>query len=163
MRRVAAVLLGLMIFWLPVVQAEIKIYHDKFTNGKEFVSQYKESKYHDAIQFNKLIDGLDIKYYFDFFNKVYDRQKGYSKVAVEIKIDDNPVQYLDVKNIKMEDYDNEFFVECTTVELPDEMIQQMLSAKRVAIKVYKENQAPGIIILPDDVLAEWKEVINTTK
>lgn len=48
-------------------------------------------------------------------------------------------------------------------QLPEEAIEPLKSAEKVALRYHRENGYRDVVELPDDVLAEWKEVINTTE
>lgn len=48
-------------------------------------------------------------------------------------------------------------------DVPKNLVDEIYSANRIALKFTLNDGRQFVYILPDKVLAEWKEVINTTE
>lgn len=89
------------------------------------------------------------------FLKKYDFSKDYA----ELKIDGNIYK---VYVIKTEDYkhsNNGLYSISLTVEIPNEIIDDLLASNKVSLRFHRENGWEDIVDLPDKVLNEWKQVI----
>lgn len=141
--------------------AEIRKYDDNFTNGKEILSAYQEKSFGESIYFNKIMTDKKYTYSIICYNGVHDPRNSYSKTSMEIKIDENPIEYLEIKDTNVEHYQKIIMMSCTTKEINGNVIDQISSAKRIAVKVYKQNNSPKVYILPESIINEWKQIINT--
>lgn len=48
-------------------------------------------------------------------------------------------------------------------QIPKEVIEKLQTANRVALRFTQNSGSTFVYVLPDEVLAEWKQVINTTE
>lgn len=162
MRRIAFFLLLIMIMGMAVASSEIRHGIDNFTGGKRYTSgNYLANQ--EWIGLRKLIDG-NIVTYEALFSEEELKNTKFSSNSGEIKIDDNPVDMVVIKDISSNPTINNgiSFIRLTAL-ITVEQVERIKNANRVALKFYKVNGNPAVIVLPDTVLAEWKEVIATEK
>lgn len=159
-----ALILALMILGTMAVSAKIGHGTDDFDGSKWTTSGTSLDSGGKWIGFQRKTNDIEKEYYISFSLKTFNYIK-FSKDAAEIKIDNLPVQKLMVKDASSMPSPLEAkmsFIDVRVV-VPIELVQQIGSAQRIAIRIFKENSVPEVYVLPDAVLAEWKQVIATEK
>lgn len=169
MKKISIITFFLFICGIATVFAEIKEIPDKFTNGIIIRSSYTPVKEHFKIVYlSKIIDQKTITYEMLFSTETL-KEFILDKSTIEIKIDTNPVYNIPVKdlsNIYLNKGDPtiaQFYTSTVTAAIPDNIIFEIKSAKRVALRFHEMAGGSAIYILPDKVLTEWQQVINTEK
>lgn len=161
MKRILILCMVFVFALSGLASAEIESGLDKFTNNKEYFTIY-EAGYKESVGFTKIIDTTPLCK-ITFSKNVPDENRYTGKYA-EIKIDNGLVENLEiVENTSMKTgiyKSSGDFIWCKAL-VPQDTVNRLLNAKRVALKVYLEKSPADIYVLPDSVLAEWKEVIAT--
>lgn len=158
-------LLSIMFLFLcgSIADAEIIKGKDDFTGGKTCYSTYKFSS-DESICFTKIYDKNLENYELEFWKKSL-LGENYARIPIEIKVDDNPIQKIEVKEINSLPTDpfsrTAPVVISNKADISQSIIGDIKDSRRVALKAYKDKYSPVIVVLPDTVLAEWKEVIET--
>ncbi len=105
----------------------------------------------------------DINKYSIIVDKTLDDRKiiesnNYADDYAEIKIDD------DIYKMKiLSAYVSKYSILYSEAELTDELVNKINIAKKVTIRFHKKDSTNDTLNLPDTVLNEWKQVINTKK
>lgn len=149
---------------ISVCSAEIAKGIDQFTGGAKFISGTKGED--DAtlgnILFKKIVTGTTEEYFIEADNEAY-KERILADKSIEIKIDDNPICLLGNSNYKTYSPINWKMLAVLTVNVPDNIIIKLRDANRVALRFTRNNGSQFVYVLPDNVLAEWKQVIATEK
>lgn len=164
MKRIIFTVISILLLG-NIACAEISQGTDSFTGGKTYTSGYHFAK-DESAYFGKILDSNSPIYKVSFWAKAMLGER-YSKTPLEIKIDDMPIQTIEIKELPSIPTDpfnkNAPVLIRVEASVPSNIVDQIKIAKRVALKVYKDKFSPIIIILPENVLVEWKQVINTEK
>ncbi|EGO65615.1 hypothetical protein [Acetonema longum] len=165
MKRTVLVFVLIMLVGVTSTHAKFIPGTDQFTGGKTYSSTYNPGDYEPSVSFTKIISGNIVSYEIRFFNRAVSGEK-FTKDPIEIKIDDYPVQTIPITEassmpIDLEDKDITW--NRSKAPTPQNIIDQIKVAKRVALKVYTDKYAPAVIVLSDEALAEWKQVISMEK
>lgn len=110
------------------------------------------------IKVNKKLEGVHFE--IDIATDVL-KKYDFSKDFAEIKINNIIYEMRVLKNQYYKDTDYGLYPISSNVQIPEEAIKPLKSAEKVALRFHRENGHQDVVELPDDVLAEWKEVINT--
>lgn len=86
----------------------------------------------------------------------------YSKKDVQIKID-NDIFNLKVAEITFNNYGYSRKSISSKVEVSHEVAGKLLTSQKVAMRIYFENGKMHTFDIPENVLAEWKQVIAMEK
>lgn len=124
-----------------------------------------QQKIDNITQFNftKTIEKSRNIYYQIYASSHLMKKNAFAKDFAEIKIDGN-IYKIDV--VRIEDYkdtDHGLYAISSTTQLSDEAVEALKSAQKVFLRYHRENGYQDIVEVPDSVLAEWKQVINTEK
>ncbi|SDN23116.1 hypothetical protein SAMN04488502_11525 [Dendrosporobacter quercicolus] len=151
-----------MLLGISIVYAEIREGRDQFTDGKWRTSgNFLDNQ--QWIGLRKISDGEVTKYEILFSEKELKYVK-FSEKSGEIKIDDKPVSQLQVGAVSSRPALSSGLSHLSlTITVSSEQIKSIETAQRVALKFRKTDGTSTVLVLPDAVLAEWKEVINTEK
>lgn len=163
MKRIAIIVILIMLSGISVVSAKIGRGTDSF-DGSVSIASSNSTEVDGWLSFRKKTSNTNTEYFISSSLKTLSYIK-FSKEDTEIKINDQPVQKLTVKEVSSmpSPLDSPMSFIDVTVLVPNELAQQIASAQRIAIRIHKENSAPYVYVLPDSVLAEWQEVINAEK
>jgi uncharacterized protein YeeX (DUF496 family) len=159
LKKVALILLLAMLLGIGVASAKILTNQDKFTGGTRYTSYNDNLKGVSSIGLHKIIDNQNVNYELNVSAYALPKEN-FSKEYAEIKVGQNLAIKAEVKAVRLLPTLNYM---STDIKISDEAIQQILESERVALKLYVENGTPIVFVLPDNVLAEWKEVIATEK
>lgn len=163
MKRVAFFLALIMVLGIAVVNAEIRQLKDDFSGSTKIVSYTALERPVDSLSLIK-ITGTNPKY--SVFAKLKS-SKEFSLVKTfwDLKIDDKVPVQLDVRvgGVMVASDNRYMIVSSATVDISDSLINDIKNAERVALRFQTEGGYTPVYVLPDAVLAEWKEVINTEK
>jgi len=168
MRKTAFLVFAFFVFSMTTAFAEIKKFPDKFTNGVIVRSEYLADKDIKVIDFFKYIDqnSADYKVY---FSKESLKDYAFEKSIVEIKVDNNQVHKINVSEItnipssKSFPGIAEFVYTSINAIVPNDVIGEIKTAKRVAFCLHFTNGITTVFVVPDPLLTEWQQVINTEK
>lgn len=164
MKKITLVLALIMLLGMSVTSAEIGRGTDDFDGSQWVTSGTVLNSNGEWIGFQRKTIGAEKEYYISLASKAFSYIK-FAKEDAEIKIDDHPVGKMKIKEVSSmpAPLDSKMsYIDVKSV-VPMEIVQQIKTAKRVAVKFYRENSVPEVYVLPDAVLAEWKEVINMEK
>ncbi len=152
-----------MLWGVTVVDAKIGRGIDDF-DGSVSIASSNSIEADSWLSFRKKISDTSIEYFITSSSKTL-RYINFSKEDAEIKINDLSIQRIPVKEVSSipSPMNSQMSFINVTISVPAELVQQMASAQRLAVRIYKENSPPYVYVLPDPVLAEWQQVINTEK
>lgn len=163
MKRIIIALMLIVLFGMTVASAEITRGKDTFT-GAIIINSGVHEKTSElkALYFRKIPQLKNVDYQIEAV-RINFKEFIFSDTFMEIKIDDSPIQELPVKEAKKMSLVRESDIYSSiTILLPDDIIPQINTAKRIALK-FQTAAGPYVYVLPDSVLAEWKQVIATEK
>lgn len=162
MKRVLFLWMGCMLLVSTVASAEVKKGKDSFTNGINVGSYIQPENFFDTMFFIKTISDGTISYEFSI-SRIRGKNNILGDAPIQMKIDHYPVYELKHYRYKVTGPDS-YGVEYNSdikVKFPSELANQIKEAKRVAIQYEDVLGMEWPYVIPDDVLAEWKEVIAT--
>lgn len=163
MKKIILVLVSIMLLGIGQVSAEITRGEDKFTGGATINSVTNTSNPSDLdeLVFRKFAN-TDPKEYEIWANRVTSKSFLFSNTTIEIKIDNHPTEEIAIKKNGLITLADGQLYSHITAPLTSGIIEKIKMAKRIALK-FPTASSSFIYILPDAVLAEWKEVIATEK
>lgn len=162
MRKIIILTLCYIFFCIGICNANVTIKNnDEFTGGTVITSKiftdYNMSRYLDCIVFTKTATSNIARY---TLQTDATTSLGSPK-DIEINVDGDylfePI-HTDIKS-SLIDYRIRFVI---NYDISDDMVEKIRNANRIALKC-KIGDFTKIYILPDEVLTEWKQVINTEK
>jgi len=164
MRKIAVLALIILAFGMATAFAEVKTFPDNFTNGLIVRSECLNDKEFKVIHFFKYIDQPSVKYSI-YFSKETMQEFAFEGSFVEIKVDNNPVQKINVEEVVNFPIPRRpsFVTSFTRTTIPNDVITEIKTAKRVALRFHFMNGITSDFILPDSLLSEWQQAINTEK
>lgn len=156
MKRIILICIAVVMMGMNIVCANIGTQTDKFTSNLQHYSYYPGEVSDPGVLFSKFIS--DVPIYTISFNKAFKNKEEYGNI-VEIIVDKNIVEFsfIDKSSIDERKFYNHYSLD-GSIKLSESFVKQMVNAERVAFKVYYENSPADIIVVPKEVLAEWKEV-----
>ncbi|WP_312337241.1 hypothetical protein [Anaerospora hongkongensis] len=163
MRKIALILSLMMLLGITVASAEITRGEDTFTGAVTINSgvHEKESEL-KSLYFRKIPQSKNVDYEIEA-TRINFKEFIFKDTFMEIKVDDGLVQQFPVKEAKNMSLVRESDIYSSiTVLLPNDMIPQINTAKRIALR-FQTVAGPYVYVLPASVLAEWKQVIATEK
>ncbi len=164
MKKVVGLLIMLCCLCLSQVSyAEFDKRVDSFDETIRFYSVNQDVSDFVQLNFYKSFSKDKNEYYRIYAATHFLKKYDFSKDYAELKIDGN-IYKVDV--IKTEDYkysNNGLYSISLTVEIPNEIIDDLLASNKVSLRFHRENGWEDIVDLPDEVLAEWKQVIEMEK
>jgi len=104
----------------------------------------------------------EIKYNILLSSDASDKYDMYSKKDAEIKTDAE-ISEAKVINTKIKRFTYSADLISSEVELTPALVEKIKDANKISMRFYKENGMANTINLSDNVLAEWKQVINMEK
>ena len=148
---------------VSIVNADIRKKIDSFDETR--IIRSVNQKIGDLAQFNftKNIGEKNSINYLLYASSHLMKNNAYTKDFVEIKIDGEIYKINVTKNIDYKDTDHGLYAISTTAQFTDESIKALKTASKVTLRFHRENGFTDVVQLPDNVLAEWKEVISTEK
>jgi hypothetical protein len=160
LRKIALILSLIMVWGMAVASAAITRGQDDFSGGATINSgtnglDHSELK---SLYFRKIIDITPIEYEIQA-TKIASKSFAFLNSFIEMKTDDNPVRKIVVKEssfMPLAKYSD------IIVSVPNDIVQEIKSAKRIALR-FQTAAGSYVFVLPDTVLAEWQQVINTEK
>lgn len=154
-------IIALFLSFNTVSYAQIVKYFDSFDDSVKLYS-YNEMGI-SGTQFNKLFyKNGEVVYSLLLSSDTNNKEDMYSKKDGSIKIDDN-IFKVSVTNVYYHKFDyakDLVELECT---ISTDLIDRIKVAKTASLRFYRENGSTNTIKLPDEVLAEWKQVIDMEK
>ena len=156
-------ILALIMLLTPVASAEVARGIDSFTGGTRVGSYSNVKDAVDSISLVKIISPGLVEYEISA-GKRSTKEFLLSKTFIDIKIDNYTSHSIEIKKVELIPTDSPF-VHSSYVDAPisNEIVDEIKTAKRVALRFQTANGHSLVLVLPDTVLAEWKEVINTEK
>lgn len=148
---------------MSVVNAEIRRGEDTFTGTKRINSVVSGNPTElQSLIFAKIPQSKNIDYEITAVRTTF-KDFIFTDTFMEIKIDDNPILQLPVKEAKKMSLVKESDIfSNVVVSVPNDVVEKIKDAKRVACR-FQIASGSYVYVLPDAVLAEWKQVINTEK
>jgi hypothetical protein len=144
--------------------AEIRHGRDEFTNGTVIGSYINVADVIDSIFLVKTVTSNSSEYEIGAKSKTL-KDFAFAKTFIEVKIDENPTHKIEVKGVSSTRVPSSMVTYWFTVVAPanNQIISEIKLAKRVALRFQRVDNYSPIYVLPDAVLAEWKEVIAAEK
>lgn len=163
MRKIALILSFMMLLGITLASAEITRGEDTFTGGKTINSGTSADPSElKSLYFSKTVQVNAVEYEIQA-TRVTFKSFIFSSTFIELKIDENPVHKMVVKETSMMPLVNKNDIYSSiTVPVQNDIVQEIKDAKRIALR-FQTVAGPYVYVLPDSVLAEWKEVIDTEK
>lgn len=164
MKKIALILVLVMLLGMATASAEITRGIDDFTGGNRINSSTVTANPSQLKQLvlRKLVAGKN-SYYEIWGERLTTKNFLFKDTFFEIKIDSSPVINIDVKEASSMTYmDGPNMFSWVTVPISPDIIEQIKGATRVALR-FQINAGDFVYVLPDAVLAEWKQVIATEK
>ncbi|WP_434132767.1 hypothetical protein KIAC18_000298 [Sporomusa sphaeroides] len=164
MKRIALILVLIMVLGMAVASAEITQGKDKFTGGNKINSVTETSNPSELKQLvlRKIITGNSPSY--ELWGERFTTKNFlFKKTFLEMKIDDTPIISINVKETSAMTYmDGPNMFSWVTVPISSDIVEQIKIANRIALR-FQTASGSYVYVLPDAVLAEWKEVIAAEK
>lgn len=162
MKRVLLLCLACMMLVSAVASAEVKKDKDSFTGGINAGSYTNLQPFFNTMYFRKTMSDGYVTYEFSI-SRIGGKNSILGDAPIEIKIDQYPVYEL--RDIRYRSSGPDSYgvkhSSSISVKIPADLADKIREAKRVAFQYEEVNGMRWPYVLPDDVLAEWKEVINT--
>lgn len=157
MRKIISLLIFTFFVGISLsADAYISERRDDFDDSKH-VESYNDVNYLDGIGLKKIITrNKDTQYVISLSSDVKNKEQRYSKKSVKLKMDDD---IFEVKVLSSFQYSEN--ISTCEVEMPVDLVPKLIAAQKVSMRFYRENGLVNTINIPDNVLAEWKEVIAT--
>jgi hypothetical protein len=152
-----------MLLGIGQASAEITRGEDTFTGGATINSVISTPNPADldGLVFRKFAN-TDPKEYELWANRITSKSFLFSNTAIEIKIDSYPTEEIAIKKNGLITLADGRQYSHITAPLTSGDIEKIKMAKRIALK-FPTAVGSYVYILPDAVLAEWKEVIAAEK
>ena len=163
LKKVALVLCFIMLLGIGVASAKITRGADAFS-GAVIINSGVHGKASEleSLYFRKIPQSSSVDYQIHA-TRITFKDFIFANTFLEIKIDDNNAQQLPIKEAKnMSLVSERDIYSSITIVVPNDMISQINNAKRIALR-FQTVSGSYVYILPDNVLAEWKEVIGMEK
>jgi len=164
LKKVVLILSLVMLMGMGVANAEITRGQDSFSGGVTInsVTNTSDPTELDQLVFRKCVNTSPSEYEL-WANRITSKEFLFTNTFIELRIDNNSTRKITItKNGIISLADGYKKYSHITVPLSIEFIEQIKSAQRVALR-FQTMTGSYVYILPDPVLAEWKEVINTEK
>ncbi len=157
-------LLCFMVFSVGVCSAEIFQRQDEFTGGNTIRSNYdiKLEEQLEWLSFYKNITKKTIRYGINADLMSFSRNFGLSDKVIRFNIDGDYTYDLLVLNWQEMKISADYLY-MLNYSVPLEAVDKLKNANRVALRFTRNNGFQFVYVLPDEVLAEWKQVIATEK
>lgn len=163
MKQIVLIFSLVMLLGIGPISAEILSGTDDFSQERWYKSSNFIQSDKEWVGLYKVFESNAVRYGILYSEEAM-KQIKFSQKQADFKIDESIIKQVDVTKVS-------FTPTLTTginriginVIAPLDLIEQIKTAKNVSMRFYKENGAPVVLILPEPVLAEWKEVIATEK
>lgn len=162
MKRVLLLFMVCMVFVSAVASAEVAKGKDSFTGGFNVSSHVAAEPFLKVLHLVKNVSDGGITYKLSLAC-IGSKENVLGDEPVEMKVDGQPVYELKEYRYKLSGPDSYgvLYNSVIDIKMPPELIGYIKETKRVAIRFRDARGISYPYVLPDDVLAEWKEVINT--
>lgn len=162
MKRVLVLCMACMVLVSAVASAEVKKGKDSFTGGFNVSSHVAAEPFLKVVHLVKNVSDGGIMYKLTL-SCIGSNKNVLGDEPIEMKVDGQPVHELKDYRYKLSAANSYGVLYNSVIEikLPLDLIDQIKETKRVAIRFRDARGISYPYVLPDDVLAEWKEVINT--
>lgn len=162
MKRIFVLCIALVIVMSAVASAEVKKGIDSFT-GESYVSSWQEPHpFFKTINFSKNMFSETTTYTLSA-SYMGSKDSVFGDAPFEIKIDEYPICKLTDYRYKLtgpDSYGVKYY-SVINIIFPDDLALKIKDAKKIAIRYEDARGIKYPYTLPDYVLSEWKEVINT--
>ena len=168
MKKIALVLTLAMLLGMAVANAEITRGKDGFTEYITIASDsYNEKAIITQVNLQKIITPETPQYELLLAGYGHKDVRNFilSNSLIEMRVDDLPVYKLPVENYSLQPVPGSYgrVVSKGQFALPGKSIVEIKNSKRIAFRVTMEDGTRYVYVLPDAVLAEWKQVIALEK
>jgi hypothetical protein len=163
LKKIVLILALLMLLGTMVTSAEITRGKDSFTGAVTINSGvHGNASELESLYFRKIPQLKNVDYQVQATRTTF-KDFIFTDTFMEIKIDDNPVQQLSVKEAKKMSLVRESDIySSVTIVVPPDLIPKINEASRIALR-FQTASGSYVYVLPPTVLAEWKQVIATEK
>jgi len=171
MKKVILVAICCMLF-NNVCSAKVSAYEDEFTGGMEIFSECKtNSNMNDELGtliLEKIVTTAEIQYTIELHSETFPWSY-FSKSPLQINIDGSTYNVLFVKSDVIKTVERTNLLSAY-YKVDPTIAEKIATAKRVAIKYqildtqFGDNRTwDYVYVLPEEILNEWKEVIQRTE
>lgn len=162
MKRVLLLCLACMVLVSAVASAEVKKGKDNFTGGFNVSSHVAAEPFLKVVHLVKNVSDGGIMYKLTL-SRIGSNKNVLGDEPIEMKVDGQPVYELEDYRYKLSEANSYgvLYNSVMDIKLPLNLIDRIKETKRLAIRFRDARGISYPYVLPDDVLAEWKEVINT--
>lgn len=160
MKRISIVLIFILLLSVGIANAGVGKGFDKFTESVTINSNVYGNP-HDlrALTFSKILNKNKLIYEIVMENDTYEKFILASHSLIMRVNDDNIT--LPVKDYRTSTPIDNKINTTLTLDVPNEFIEKIKNANRVALKFTRNDGSTFVYVLPNNILAEWKEVITT--
>lgn len=167
-KRIILMVLCFMVISFSVCSAEIrKGQIDTFDNSFRINSLNHSIGDIEQFNFYKKKNELNVEYSFYIRKEcLYEIQFGYIIDKFQIKINDDIYDLKVLKqNTQLNSYSfgHAFGEIIATIDVKNELLNEFKNAKNIAVRLTYSDGTNDTANIPDEVLAEWKQVIATEK
>ncbi len=162
MRKFLLIMMTLIIFCIPTTaSAKISRDVDDFDNKISISSRFEKMERFDSVFLTKLFKGEKVSHYWTF---VIDDMRWwfFNKDYCEIKIDDS-ISKINVTTTMSNVVNSNTLLTGAIISVPPDMLDQINEASKITFRIYFQDQPPVTWNVPQNVLEEWKTVINSSK
>lgn len=146
-----------------LANAEIRKGSDTFTGGTYVFSDYSAPDGRSYVGFERVGTAKTHMYKLVVSYKAV---PGFllSNTFVDIKINDNPVQHIPITAYSKYPWKLsalgtvEQVGSDAKIDVSAAFVEEVKSAKRIAIKAYYETGVPMVHVLPDSIVTEWRKI-----
>lgn len=146
----------MIISFSSIADAKIKSKTDSFDGTTTIASEINNKNGLSNISFVKF---LPHNFYALFLSKM-EKEWWFFGNKIELKVD-GQIYVLDKVQTSKKIINGPATLTGAAADIPDNILLKIADAKEVVIRVNFENQPPITCEIPDKVLKEWKEVIET--
>jgi hypothetical protein len=163
LKKIALILTLAILLGMAVANAEIRRGTDKFSGGNVIGSYSNISDTVDSIVLFKIVTPTSVEYAISA-RKSTVKEYAFSKTFLELKVDNEISHKIEVQEVLSLPTDKPF-INWNSVKAPVslEIIDQIKNGKRVALRFQVIGGYSPVVVLPDEVLVEWQQVIATEK
>ncbi len=163
MKKIALILFFMMLLTMGVASAEIRHEEDTAANKTTIRSDNYVSESVDFISLFKTVTSNSAQYKIVAEKRTI-KDFAFTKTFIELQIDENPVHMLEVGEVTTTStISSVLFWFSVEAPVPQEIINELKAAKKVTLRFQRVDDYSPVVILPDNILAEWKEVLAFEK
>lgn len=160
LKKITLILFFMMFLTIAVASAEIRHEKDKAVNRTTIRSDNYVSESVDFISLIKTITPTSVQYEIVAEKRTI-QDFAFTKTFIEVQSDEKPIHMIEVGEVSTTPtVSSVLFWFSVKAPVQEEIINELKAAKQVTLRFQRVDDYSPVVVLPDNVLAEWKEVIN---